>query len=386
MKSLFFQAALIFAVITTATAQQTLTQSSYPTSVLGTDTLKKTTITSAFPTLSPATVGLWDMSVVTDTVPVYYAYRVATGAYQYADSNMYTFAGYGYQGNAQTSITAAGIMEYGVNIQKSGYSLTPLTLGVTDSLIINQQNIVYTSPRKKIAFPATYMSSWTSTYSADFSFQVSLSLISLDHAPGVVRSFITQKDSVIGWGKMRVKDLSGSPSAYLNVLQVQTTIIKTDSFYINGSLAPLPLLSIFNLAQGRTDSTFLHNYYRAQEVTPLAEVRFSNGAYTTPRKATTHVQRLFELGVADINNNARVNIYPNPATGDKIFVDGLSAAGQWEYSLADISGKAIAKSAITVNNGATTIPLQANIKAGNYYLTLIRNGVVYCVKPISIAE
>lgn len=386
MKIIFLQAALLFAGITTATAQQTLTQSSYPTSVLGTDTLKKTTITSTFPPLSPAAAGLWDMSAVTDTVPVYYAYRVATATYQYADSNMYTFAGYGYQGNAQTSITAAGIMEYGVNIQKSGYSLNSLTSFPTDSLIINQQNIVYTLPRKKIAFPATYMSSWISTYSADFAFQVSLSLISLDHAPGVVRSFITQRDSVIGWGKMRVKDLSGSPSAYLNVLQVQTTIIKTDSFYINGSLAPLPLLSIFNLAQGRTDSTFLHNYYRAQEVTPLAEVRFSNGAYTTPRKATTHVQRLFELGVADINNNARVNIYPNPATGDKIFVDGLSAAGQWEYSLADISGKAIAKSAITVNNGATTIPLQADIKAGNYYLTLLSNGVVYCVKPISIAE
>lgn len=386
MKIIFLHAAFIFAALTTANAQQTLTQSSYPTSVLGTDTLKKTTTISTFPSLMPATAGLWDMSAITDTTPVYYAYRVPTVAYQYADSNMYTFAGYGYQGNAQTSITAAGIMEYGVNIQKTGYSLTPLTSGLTDSLIINQQNVVFTTPRKKVAFPATYMSSWTSSYIADFSFQVSLSLISLDHAPGVVRSYITQKDSVIGWGKMRVKDLSGSPSAYLNVLQVQTTIIKTDSFYINGSLAPLPLLSIFNLAQGRTDSTFLHNYYRAQEVTPLAEVRFSNGSFSTPRKATTHVQRLFELGLADINNASLVKLYPNPVTVDKIVVEGLAATGQWDYLITDVTGKEIAKSTLTVTNCSANVPLQAGMQAGNYYLTLLRDGVVYCVKPVTVAE
>jgi hypothetical protein len=221
-------------------------------------------------------------------------------------------------------------------------------------------------------------------YSVDFSFQVSLSLIGLDHAPGVVRSYITEKDSVVGWGKMRVKDASGVPSPYLNVLQVQTTIIKIDSFYINGVPAPLALLSIFNLTQGKTDSTFLHNYYRAQEITPLAEVRFSNGTFTQPRKATTHVQRLFELGVAGVFVNGKVSIFPNPLTGNEIRIDHMPIDGKWEYLLTDITGKQVRDGTLNVTSGSATISLLSKPVSGIYYISLIKDGVLYSSKAIEL--
>ena len=271
-------------VITAAHAQITLDTSAYPASVTGTDSLMATTVSSSFPSLVPATDGIWDMSTVTDSATILYAYRVPTTTYQFADSNFYNFSSFSYQGNVQSSIVIAGIMEYGITIQKVGYNISTITSGMTDSIIIPAQDTLYSSPRTLIAFPATYHSSWSSAYTFDLKYQVSISPV-YDHTPGVVRRYVIEKDSVTGWGKMRVKDMAGSLSSWFNVLQVQTTITGTDSFFLNGAVAPGTLLSDLGLVQGQTDTTYEQNYYRKEEVTPFANVKYANAAFITPVKA-----------------------------------------------------------------------------------------------------
>ncbi len=115
-------------------AQITLTPASYPASLIGTDSLKVTTYTSPFPSLSPATTATWDMSTVTDTTPVFYACRVPVVTYQYADSNQYQISTYGYQGNTPCTVTSLGLYEYGIAVKYSAYSLTTITLGPFDTL------------------------------------------------------------------------------------------------------------------------------------------------------------------------------------------------------------------------------------------------------------
>jgi hypothetical protein len=95
-KVVFLTTALILAAIPIS-AQITLTQSSYPLSVLGTDSIAHTTVTSAFPALSPMTNATWDMMIITDTSFPSFAYRVATpstSSYEFADSNDYSFTGF----------------------------------------------------------------------------------------------------------------------------------------------------------------------------------------------------------------------------------------------------------------------------------------------------
>jgi hypothetical protein len=313
MRNGLFLIASLFAT-TNIAAQITLTQSSYPASVTGTDSLKQTTYASPFPALAFMTNGMWDMSMVADTTPVFFAYRIPATGYQFADSNIYSLFGYGYQGNVQANITSGGLFEYASKIEKTNYSLISITGVITDSLFIDSQIMVYSSPRTKIAFPTTYSSTWSSTYSSDFNFQLSLSnpLFTYNHAPGIVRRYTTEKDSVLGWGRLRVKDASGSASPYHSVLQVKTIITTTDSFFINGSPFSTLLLSALSITQGKETTTYQQNYYRPEEVTALAQITFTDSTYSHAKSATTHIQRLSATRVAGINNEPKVRVYPNP--------------------------------------------------------------------------
>lgn len=360
-------------------AQVILTQSSYPASVIGTDSVKTTTYTSVFPALSAMVGGLCDMSITTDSVPVFYNARItAVAPYHFAYKNTYRLSGFSYFGETQLSTESPGINEYGIRVEKTKYSLFTITSGLTDSLIIEDQMMLYTTPRTVIAFPAAYTGSWSSNCSADLHIQLSMAAYGLDHAPGIIRKYTTQKDTVTGWGKMRVKDATGVPSIYLNVLQVTTVTTTVDSYFVNG--APISNLALFklNLIQGTTTTTYQQNYYRPQEVTPLAEVTFSDASYSQAKSARTHVQRLKDVGVAQVANTQRINIYPNPVRGNAVMLDLPASAGnEWTYELLSNTGSVITSGVITNNGTRYELQLPESIPGGLYHARFTNGTQIY---------
>jgi len=359
-------------IVSGTSAQITLTQSSYPASVLGTDSLKMTVYTSAFPSLNAMAPGLWDLSTVTDSAPEFYAWHLPDVTYKYADSNMYRVAAYDYQGNAQCDIVTGGILEYGVQVKDTQYSLTPLTGGFTDSLIINAQNMTYSAPRTKIAFPATYNSKWSAAYSSDLTIDLSVAGLSYSHAPGFIRRYTTQQDTVTGWGKMRVKDAVGVPSDSFNVLQVQTMITTVDSFFLNGLPFTNALLTTLSLTQGAADTIYQQNYYQSQEIVPLAQVTFTDGTYSQPRRAVTHVKHM--IGTTSTGyplNNTGYIVYPNPVSGNVLSVslphDKKELFG---YMLIDATGKTIKGGSLQPFGTRADLTLPSAIATGKYYLWL----------------
>jgi hypothetical protein len=368
-----------------AKAQDTLTQSSYPLSVIGIDSLKKTTYNSSFPVLTASVAGIWDMSVVTDTTPVFFSYRVpGAGSYQFADSNTYLFGPYIYKGNVQSNINYPGILEYSINTGQANYSLSSLTSGSTDSLFIPSQTVSFSFPRTRIAFPTIYNTSWSSAYTSDFNFQISIFALSYNHAPGLLRAYTTETDTVIGWGKMRVKDIAGNPSLYFNVLQVKTVIITTDSFFVNGSPASTLMLSALGLFQGQPDTTYQQNYYRKGELTPLAQVNFKDATFAQPKSATTHVQRLADNAVTDAVNDRNVTVYPNPVCGNLILLELPTQSGNWSYQLVDVSGKVILDDQLRITGTHASFELPASVTPGVYHVVLNIDGRPYCVKEVNI--
>jgi len=352
-------------------AQITLDSMSYPDSEIGTDSLKVTTVGSLFPSFAPAASGIWDLGIITDSVAVFFDYRIL-GSYPswFADSNIFSFAGYAYQGNEQKSVSDIGLIRHGISIKLSAYSLTSLTAGLNDSLIIPQQTISYSAPHTIIAFPATAGSYWSSTYQSDLNFQLTYLAGGDTSSPGIVRTYTVEKDSVTGWGDMRVKDAGGSPSMYLHVLQVQTMIVRTDSFFLKGAPFSTTMETFFGVHQGHKDTTYEQNYYRPLEVTPLAKVEFRDAAYTQPFRATTHVQRLQNVGVAEAKGERKIKVYPNPAGGRSIFIELPNLPGAWQYELTDVSGRTVSTGDIKELNSVATIRFPGQIRSGSYWLTL----------------
>ena len=381
-KTLLAVVAVAFAA--NVNAQITLNSGSYPSSVIGTDSLKATTAATVFPSLVAMPNGSWDLSTVTDSTPVLYVYRVPATSYQFADSNFYSFSTYAYQGNVQSAITSTALLEYGINVQQAAYSLP--TGGSADSIIFPTQNIPYSGPRKKIAFPATYETAWSSVYNFDFIFDISVALASLSHAPGIVRTYISETDSVTGWGKMRVKDITGGASDWFSVLQVKTVTTSVDSFFINSLPASPTLLSVLGLTQGQITKTYEQNYYRPMEVTAFANVQFSDSTYSTPTKATTHTQRLANTGLLSMGNAQAVSVYPNPAVGSTVFVELPAIGGTWSYELINMNGQVMANGILQMTGTRGNITLPPSFSPGVYAIRLSIDGKQYCVKPIAVTR
>ncbi len=382
MKNILSLAVIYLLLSARAQAQLTLLQSSYPSSVLGTDSLRVTTASSAFPALLPGANASWDLSAVTDSTPVLFDYRVAATGHQYADSSFYRFYTFDYQGNVLTDITSSGIVEDGIDIQEAKYNLASLTGNFLDTFTIDAQTMLFSAPETKIAFPATYNNSWSSNYYSDLNFKLTYIAFADTLAPGIIRTYTSEKDSVTGWGKMRIKDASGSPSVYLSVLQVQATTIHTDSFFLKGAPLGPSLLTTFNVTQGGKDTVYEQKYYRTGEVTPLATVRFHDAAFTQPYKAVMHTQRLEAVSVNDVIGNNSITLYPNPAASGSVFIRLPSSTGQWSYLLRDISGRQLARG--PVNTSLPSIQLPPALAHGIYYLHILNDGAIFAVKAVEI--
>jgi len=381
MRKFLLSLVVTLSLTVTLSAQITLSQSSYPVSVLGTDSIANTTVASFIPILTPTTNAIWDLTTITDSSVPSFIYRVASITYPFADSNFYDFAGYAYQGNVESAITSAGNFEYGIELPRAADYIGSITGGFTDSFVTLPQVDTFSSAHLVISFPATYENNWFSSYKSDFNYQISITAFSYNHAPGIVRSYVSETDSVTGWGQMRVKNMDGIPSSYFNVLQVKKIVSTVDSFFLNGTLATDLLLTTLGLTQGQTTTTYLQDYYRTGEVTPLAEVTYSDATYSHPVHAATHIQRLVNEGVANVHGTFEVKLFPNPATG-RVTIELPSMPGTWSFELSDFTGQIIQSGTLTLNGNIAPFTLPQSMASGIYSLRLFNSNGFNCVKTI----
>ncbi len=397
MKKVLFSITLLASTIA-ANAQITLNQSSFATAHLsGPDTVLTSPTPLLAPPLLPGSAAFAkDMSSYTTNTNMSIIYRVAgTGSNQWADSTYLSFAtGFGYKANYGSSITSTGYIQSGIHIGRSALGLATTTLSgalPTDSVVINTQDIAFTAPRTRLMFPATFRSSWTSSYHFDFNFKLTVTNLFYNNTPGIVRSYVTEKDSVIGYGTIQVRTKDGSNSNYINVLQVQSTVSTRDSFFLNGTLMTPSQLALFVAAgtqfthQGQTTVSNEVYYYRTGELTPALHVTFDS-ANTHPVSAESQASRMAEA-VPETEIAHALNVYPNPVTGHTIMISGTTATyGAWSYELQNIAGQVVNKGALQLNanNAKSSIAVPGTVAPGTYFLHLYNNTNQQTVRKLTI--
>jgi hypothetical protein len=338
---------------------------------------------SVYPNLHSATAASWSLSGL-----VYQTNADVTTHLSVPTGSPFTAAGYrdslpGSLSNQYYSVKSNGIFSYGVHLD--GFSM-PVGTTAGDSLKTPTQDIVFATPQKILAFPAPVGTTWVNIGSANLNSSLTFSPF-YTNAPVMQKAYVTEIDSVTGYGNMSVKTATGGMSSAFPVLQLKRITYTVDSFFLNGTPAPSILLSQIGATQGQVDTTYEMVFYRANEVTPLATITFKNATYDTANGGTIHAQRL-TLGVNPTTlSNDGINVYPNPMTGNTLHVSlGEGKAGNWSYEVMDMNGKVVANS--TLNLSATDktadITLATTLTKGIYFVSLINNGTVVTVKPISI--
>ncbi len=362
---------ILCCVVLKGYGQITLTSADYPAALVGTDSLKQLSYGSPLPSLVPTLGGIWDLTGTTDSGADLLSFRVAVPSYQYGDTLGGSVGMFAYSKTRAHSVTSAGLFAYNDIVSSSEYSLTTITLGPTDSIFIPAQTNMYTTPLVKIAFPITNGSSWQSVLSSDLSFELSLAAFSLSHQQFTQRRFTIRKDTVVGWGKVRVKNSAGAPSPYINVLQVQTSTYTTDSFYMGSSVAPGVYLTLLGLTQGKKDTSYTQYFYRTGEVTPLVSASYKDAGFTVPSKVIYHHQRLETVGLGKVSGATSISVYPNPATNE-LHVR-LPQSSNYDYTITDISGKVVLRGWIDGSKEAVCISLPQYLMEGLYQINISSN-------------
>ncbi|MCB0699051.1 MAG: hypothetical protein KDC11_04350, partial [Chitinophagaceae bacterium] len=310
-------------------AQITLNSSNAPSQTVcqTNDTGNRVKLSGTLPDMSVQTNATWDFTTLVDSYGFHTFHDVAsTSAFPsatFSHTINYPFAAYQYTTTKMFGIAAGGILSYGEHVDRQALPLGTLTGNPNDSLVFAYQDITYAPTQSEVKFPCTMSTTWTDVTKFTTAFNITVALYSLSFAPGERRSTLTVKNTVKGWGKMRVNDGNGNPTGYMDVLQIEQERTVLDSFFLNGSPAPTALLTAFGLTQGQISSSAYRNYVRAGEFAPLVEVEYSNNTFATIERCDVHRQRLAPVSVNDVQLD-HINIYPNPVTNGSftVKVDG----------------------------------------------------------------
>ncbi len=263
-----------------------------------------------------------------------------------------------------------GYATYGETIEHQNLDLSQLVgMSVGDSIVFPTQSIVYDNPRWEIKFPATYNNNWMSEYRYSTAFNVWIAAMMLNNTPGERVANVLQVDTVSGWGKMIVNNNAGQPSDSIDVLEIKVHQMFTDSFYIMGMPIDDADLSALGLSQGMVSESFSKRYFRIGEITPLVEIMYSDGSYSSPMTTVVHTDRLpIATSIGDLTYSADISLYPNPVTNGHLNVY-LPAVGNWTYQLINTSGQTTLSGSLLSDGTSSKIDL-GNMTPGVYFMRL----------------
>jgi hypothetical protein len=312
-----------------------------------------------------------------------------------------------------------GYIEQGIEVDTQSYHInndtTQPLIGFTTEQI-NPLPVAY----HILPLPLTYKDTWATNDQYKIAFNVIDTAYSL-LSPGVtgyIIETISENDSVVGYGKMRVNrtdTTSGelTKSGYYNTLQVNRTYIQIDSAYLNDTggvytriLDSLQFPTYYTYTTDGsgniTDSTshILHSvfdtvyqqlFYRVGELTPLATATFADAGHNTLTGITVNTNGLsmFNEGIGSIANTDNVSIYPNPVVNNQLFVDITNTSeGAWSYELVNMAGQTVSGNAIAsgTNSIHAQVALPRELAAGVYYLRINKDGAQYSVKALDIIK
>jgi hypothetical protein len=287
---------------------------------------------------TPANDGTWDYSGISANTPTTASYYpefvpffVDAGVDAYRSFNKNLNAGFAYQIYQEFDFNENGVYDIGVDIEEDSNTLLPFTGNINDSIFLPAQREIVSVPRRIIEFPFSENSAWSSSSRRVTEMVINVPAFGLNYAHFEHAYTWVRKDTIVGWGKMRVYTPDG-PSISYDVLMDQISEHTVDSFYLGGMPAPPALLDAFGILQGqKTEIVHRYNFYRKGSFAYLASLYFgADDTFTNALEAyisTDGIETAPPSAVIDQATYATL-LYPNPATGGELNIKVMGLM-QW---------------------------------------------------------
>jgi hypothetical protein len=280
----------------------------------------------------------------------------------------------GYEVSDELDFNANKVEYKGLYVYKQGYSLETFTGNGNDSITFASQGLIYPSGRTAIPFPCTVGSAWNTTTSrVAVDFKLTLTAYGLNKTPGQQVFRHTEKDSVVGWGKLSVHTQSGASIPY-DVLMVRQEVYTIDSMYLGGAPAPTALLAGFGITQGqKTGLYYAYNFFRKGSWMYLMRRFYDiDATYTTLSDSYVNADNLSTVGVEEAVEYSSL-VFPNPTNGSELKVEVMGKNIPFsQYVVTDMLGRKVQEGNAGENAiSKMEIRLNDNLPNGTYFVTVL---------------
>lgn len=268
-----------------------------------------------------------------------------------------------------------GYFDFGLSTPDLRFSLQNLTGSALDSLIFPASNNVFSAVAPRYRFPINYQSVWRSNITNTSNFFLTVTNFGLNSVPCQRVQRIVQRDTVVGWGTLRLRNPSTGAPLNFNVLLATTQRITIDSFFLSGSPAPTLLLGAFGLQQGQRD-TIASTYFCGVGFKAPLLTFVQNGGQTRITDAFRALLPSLNLttSVEDRNDfTIETKVFPNPTTTEGVtFEFEKSSAKDWNIMIYDLTGRIMKVQTIEAAKGLATfrLPLGEAFAKGTYFYML----------------
>ena len=258
-----------------------------------------------------------------------------------------------------------------------GWAIPALTipLGGSDNLTIAQQYAKYSKPIYIQKFPETAGTLLNDNLPTvvEYNFTLSYAAAGLVNTPGIRRQYITQKDSIVGWGILKRKSPSGiilSDSVLLSS-RVKTTV---DSFFLAGSPAPAALVSALGATQGRIAASSRLSFLQKNRAVATMYFFYPSANFTgTPSVSMEFGDALHTPTTEAPQGDNAIKVYPNPTKGGQITLE-LAQNTEGGVSISNVLGQILFQQNVT--EALTTLQIDVSAWSNGVYLVKSGNRVV----------
>ncbi|MBL7816295.1 MAG: T9SS type A sorting domain-containing protein [Saprospiraceae bacterium] len=307
------------------------------------------------PATSPRPAGFSSATLQANSVTNFQAYTIPSRTYYQLNSSGFSFLG--------------------DSLAPTRFSLQAITGGSTDSLSFPANVHVYSAPVVQYLFPMTMSTAWTSFERVVTDFNLKVIAFGLNNTPGQSVSRGTYRDSIVGWGTLKMRHPSTGATLSFNALLDRRTFITQDSFYLNGTPANPLIVNAFGLTQGKIDTTTRYYFYASGFKSPLIAFSVNN--------SETQIVDIFRailpsLGLTTKNNElvdleVATTVFPNPTTEGATFEFDKSSADTWRVFVYNAAGQIIKNESVNAPIGKTqhTTRFDSSLPTGTYFYQII---------------
>jgi hypothetical protein len=271
--------------------------------------------------------------------------------------------------------SSIGYGTLGDSLLFSRFPLEFLTGNTADSLTFPASSRKLSTINYFYKFPMTDKTAWASTNKINTNFLLKVGAFGLDNVPGQQVQTVTNKDSVIGWGTLKLRSPAYGTVLNFNVLLQRKTTTTIDSFFLGGQPAPTPILDAFGLTQGERD-TAISLYFVG------IDFKAAHLAMEVDNQMTsiTDMYRgiLPNLGLVSKNKeitdvSVKSKVFPNPTTEGVSFEFDKKTGGDWNILIYNTVGQITGLHRVSAPQGAATLTvnLDKTLPNGTYFYNIV---------------